>query len=92
MDGRRLLTAALDYNDNVRASHENQESDFILLPTLGLNMNYPITEHSLLQLNLTIGYSKYFSQTDLSKLKVTFHPEMIVFADGTKQVAASSSQ
>jgi len=67
-DFRMLIvpSLAVDWNDNVLISNEGQQSDFIVRPTVGVNMSYPITERSLLQLNVNFGYQKYLDHDDLS--------------------------
>jgi hypothetical protein len=67
-DFRLLFTPALllDWNDNVYLSRDTPEGDFMLQPTLGLNMSYPITQRNLLQLNVNFGYQKYVNHNDLS--------------------------
>lgn len=67
-DFRLLVTPALalDWNDNIRLSNENPQDDFIVRPTMGLNMSYPITQRNLLQLNVNFGYTKYITHDDLS--------------------------
>jgi hypothetical protein len=67
-DFRLLGSASVegDWNDNVYLSKDNQQDDFILRPLIGLNASYPVTQHNLLQLDVTFGYSKYFNHNDLS--------------------------
>ncbi len=66
----RLLTTpslGLEWNDNVRLSRGSPEDDVILRPVLGLALSYPVTERNLLQLNVGVGYDKYFEHDDLSR-------------------------
>lgn len=67
-DFRLLATPslALNWNDNVRLSHDNPEDDLILLPTMALVASYPLTQRNLLQLNVAFGYQKYVQHDDLS--------------------------
>jgi hypothetical protein len=71
-DFRLLVTPglSLDWNDNINTAHTNALQDFILLPTLGLNMSYPVTQHNLLQLNVTVGYQEYLEHSQYSSLYV----------------------
>jgi hypothetical protein len=57
---------SLDWNDNINLAHTNALQDFILLPTLGLNMSYPLTQRNLLQLNVTFGYQDYLEHSQYS--------------------------
>ena len=63
-----LLTPALSaqWNDNINATETDRESDFIILPTLGIVMTYPLTDRNLLQINVTTGYSEYIEHPHLS--------------------------
>ena len=56
----------LDYNDNIRTSKKDPQEDFILRPVLGLSASYPVTQRNLLQLNVGVGYQKYFEHDELS--------------------------
>ena len=71
-DFRLLVTPSMeaDWNDNVYLSNTNAQSDFILMPRLGLNASYPVTQRNLLQLNVTAGYQEYLEHHDLSALYV----------------------
>jgi hypothetical protein len=71
-DFRLLVTPGLsfDWNDNINLSKTDPLQDFILFPTLGLNMSYPLTERNLLRLNVTIGYKDYLEHSDYSGLYV----------------------
>jgi len=59
-------TVQLDWNDNVNLAERHGQGDFILRPTVGLVSTYPLTERNLLQLNVRIGYEKYFRHDELS--------------------------
>ena len=67
-DFRMLLQPALSaqWNDNINLTQTDKESDFIIFPTLGVFMTYPLTERNLLQLDVTFGYSEYVQHHDLS--------------------------
>jgi hypothetical protein len=67
-DFKMLLvpSLSLQWNDNINCAETNRESDFILLPTLGTIMSYPLTDWNLLQVNVTMGYSDYLLHPDLS--------------------------
>jgi hypothetical protein len=71
-DFRLLATPSLglDWNDNIRSSDLNQEADFILRPMLQLGATYPLTQVNLLTLTLGVGYDHYFSNDELSGLRV----------------------
>jgi hypothetical protein len=57
---------SLQWNSNINLTDTDQQSDFILFPTLGILMNYPLTDLNTLQLNVTVGYSDYLQHSDLS--------------------------
>jgi hypothetical protein len=65
---RMLLLPALSaqWNDNINTTETGRESDFIILPTLGVVMTYPLTDRNLLQINVTGGYSEYVEHPHLS--------------------------
>ena len=67
-DFRLLLVPALSlqWNDNINATETDKQSDFIVLPTLGIVMSYPLTKQNLLQLNVTAGYNEYLNHPHLS--------------------------
>lgn len=67
-DFRMLLKPSLsmEWNDNVNLTQTGQEQDFIILPTMGAIMNYPLTSQNLLQLNVTGGYWEYIKHPNLS--------------------------
>jgi len=67
-DFRMLLTPALSvqWNDNIYATETDRQSDFIILPTLGILMTYPLTDRNLLQISVTGGYSEYVDHHQLS--------------------------
>lgn len=75
----RLLTTpslGLDWNSNIRLSDVDRESDFILRPMLRIGASYPVTAHNLLTLNVGIGYDHYFSNSDLSGLRISSGSEI----------------
>jgi Putative beta-barrel porin 2 len=67
-DFRMLLSPAMSvqWNDNINLTESGKESDFILFPTLGVLMTYPLSDRNLLQLNVTGGYSDYVNHPHLS--------------------------
>jgi hypothetical protein len=75
----RLLaepSLGLDYNDNVNTSKSDAEDDFILKPLLRINLNYPVTQYNLLNLNVGIGYDKYFEHDELSTWRLQTGSEL----------------
>lgn len=65
----RMLVAPslqLDWNDNVNLAEHHGQEDFILQPTVGFFGSYPLTDRNLLQLNIRVGYQKYFRHDELS--------------------------
>jgi len=69
VDEFRMLASSgldLDWNDNVNAAQHGAESDFVVRPTGLLTASYPVTQNSLLSLNVTAGYSKYLEHDEFS--------------------------
>jgi opacity protein-like surface antigen len=65
----RLLIApslGLDWNDNINASRTNALQDYIVRPTLGLSLSYPITQRNLLRFNVAFGYQDYLEHSQYS--------------------------
>ena len=65
----RLLVSpslGLDWNDNINTARTNALQDFIVRPTLGLSMSYPLTQHNLLRFNVTFGYQDYLEHSEYS--------------------------
>ncbi len=71
-DFRLLATPSLglDWNDNIRLSDLNKQSDVIARPMLRLGATYPLTQVNLLTLNLGVGYDHYFDHDELSGFRV----------------------
>jgi len=67
-DFRMLVssTVNLDWNDNVNLSRNAPLQDFVVTPTVGLRMTYPITERNLLMLDVTFGYMEYIKHSQFS--------------------------
>jgi hypothetical protein len=57
---------SLDWNDNITLSKTDTVQDFILMPALGLDMSYPLTQRNLLRLNVTFGYENYLDHSQYS--------------------------
>jgi hypothetical protein len=55
------------YNDNIYAVSQSPQGDFILMPTLGTQMHWPVTLNNSLDLSLNGGYSEYLEHSDLSR-------------------------
>ncbi len=69
-DFRMLVTPALSmqWNDNINCTETGKEVDFIILPTVGVAMTYPLTTLNLLTFNITAGYDRYLLHPHLSSL------------------------
>src|SRR6185503_1752811 len=75
----RLLvvpTIGLDWNDNINISKTDRQDDFILKPLVQFNLGYPITENNVLNLNVGVGYDKYFQHDELDSWRVTSGSEL----------------
>jgi hypothetical protein len=65
----RMLAATsleLDWNDNINVAQRGAESDFILRPSGQVTASYPVTQNSLLSLNVQAGYTKYLEHDTYS--------------------------
>ena len=88
-DFRMLLTPSLSlsFNDNINCTEGGKQYDIIVLPTLGVNMSYPLTKQNMLQLNVTAGYNEYTMHPSLSSwylssgsaLSFNFYIEDVMF-------------
>lgn len=56
-----------DWNDNVKLTKTNPESDVILTPLISLNAMYPISTRNLLTLSIDGGYNDYLDHNELSQ-------------------------
>src|ERR1019366_4441712 len=56
----------IDWNDNINLVRTNALQDYIVRPTLGLGMSYPLTQHNLLRFDVTFGYQDYLEHSQYS--------------------------
>lgn len=63
----------LEWNDNIRLTPANRDSDFIHSPQVDLKAIWPATKESTLSVGMGIGYRKYMDSDnrDLSRLSIT---------------------
>ena len=54
------------WNDNVNLSKTNPKDDYIVNPAVGIKASYPLSEHNLLSLDVTVGYDCYLLHPNLS--------------------------
>jgi Putative beta-barrel porin 2 len=54
----------LEFNDNISLSEHHRESDFIFRPFLNANVLWQLSSLNSLQLDLGIGYNKYFDHSE----------------------------
>jgi hypothetical protein len=59
----------IEYNDNVRlqSSAAGNEGDFILRPSLNVQLHWPVTLKNSLDVSVAAGYSEYFEHPELSQ-------------------------
>jgi len=55
----------IEWNDNIRLSQNNRESDFVFRPVLNIDATWKMSDLNTLRFNLGISYAKYFSHSDL---------------------------
>jgi len=68
-DELRMLVATsleVDWNDNINLAQNDAESDFIVRPMGHVAAFYPVTQNSLLSLNVLGGYDKYLAHDNFS--------------------------
>jgi len=67
-DLRVLVSPSIgaEYNDNINLTKENRLDDFIIRPSLGLQLSYPLTQRNLLQFDISFGYSEYLQHHSYS--------------------------
>jgi hypothetical protein len=72
-DWRLRLESAmgLDFDDNVRLTEDDPESDIILRPSLRLLSTLPVSQKNSLTFGIGGGYSYYCSNKDLSRFFLT---------------------
>jgi hypothetical protein len=56
----------MEFNDNVRLE-QNGESDFIIRPSLDVELHWPLTLKNSLDVSVGAGYSDYLQHSDLSQ-------------------------
>lgn len=61
-----LPSVGIQWNDNINLSRTNTQDDYIVSPMLGINGNYQITERNALNVNVSVGYSRYLKRPNLS--------------------------
>ncbi|HEX8295718.1 MAG TPA: outer membrane beta-barrel protein [Chthoniobacteraceae bacterium] len=66
--------AGLEWNDNIRLSDENRESDFIFRPTADLEARWRISELNTLRFNVQASYAKYFEHSELDTDGILISP------------------
>lgn len=72
-DFRVLASGSLgiDWNDNISiAPGGAAQDDFILRPSVGMELSYPLTQRNLLQVHLGLGYDKYLQHDEFSYWRV----------------------
>jgi hypothetical protein len=69
VDELRMLVATsleVDWNDNINLAQNGAESDFIVRPMAQVTASWPVTQNSLLSLNVLGGYDQYLEHADYS--------------------------
>jgi opacity protein-like surface antigen len=64
----------IEWNDNIRLSESNRESDFIFRPILNLEANWKMSDLNTLRFNVGVSYAKYFDHSDLDTDGVLISP------------------
>jgi hypothetical protein len=66
--------AGFEFNDNIRLSDDNRESDVIFRPVLNLDATWRMTEINTLHIAVGVSYAKYFDHSDLDTDGVIISP------------------
>lgn len=71
-DLRILLnsSAGLEWNDNLKLTEKDRDSDFSVTPSLSIHASHPIGAANLFTFDLGLGYSKYFSHDELDRFNI----------------------
>ncbi len=69
------LNFATEFVDNVNLSAEKKEGDVILRPGLGIAAVWQVTRLNSLELQTTLGYTKYVSHPELDAQSVLISPD-----------------
>jgi opacity protein-like surface antigen len=64
----------IEFNDNIRLSDNNRESDFIFRPVFNLDATWRMTEINTLHIGIGATYAKYFDHSDLDTDGVIISP------------------
>ena len=64
----------IEWNDNIRLSERNRESDFVFRPVLNLEANWKMSDLNTLRFNIGVSYAKYFEHSDLDTDGVLISP------------------
>lgn len=73
----RMAIAAgvgFEFNDNIRLSDDNRESDVIFRPVLNFDATWRMTEINTLHFSVGASYAKYFDHSDLDTDGVIISP------------------
>lgn len=65
---------ALEYNDNINYSENDEQSDFILRPHIGVRAAWPVTRVNTLRLDIELSYAKYFEHSDADSQTLLISP------------------
>jgi hypothetical protein len=63
-----------EWNDNIGLNHNNQQSDFITTPEVGISMLWPVTDTNTLTLSTSLGYTHYWDHSYLDSASVLVAP------------------
>ncbi len=66
--------AGFEFNDNIRLSDDNRESDVIFRPVLNLDATWRMSEINTLHISVGATYAKYFEHSDLDSDGVIISP------------------
>ena len=64
----------MEWNDNIRLSQNNRESDWVFRPVLNLDATWKMSDLNTLRFNIGLSYAKYFNHHDLDTDGVLISP------------------
>ena len=70
------LNDSQEWNDNIRYTNSNPQSDFIQRPLLNVKAVWPAMKDSTLSFGTGIGYEAYFDHSDLDQMLITPDSEL----------------
>jgi hypothetical protein len=68
----------VEFNDNIRLSENDRESDIILRPSLSLDSSWQISEMNTLRFSIGASYAKYLNNSEYDSESVLLSPNSVI--------------